>query len=296
MSRPFLSLLSAVLLAGCVADPDAGRTSDDFIVGNPDDPNAMPREIFDFVDQQDWGAHHLEWHTVRQWDRLPADGQEWARRQNWGRAQIQEGAKGNGLEFLAMHRVMIRMMRERFSAHAELFDGWKTPPVDCADRSDPCGPDPRSQGDFNPDKLEAIKKLEEDIGSFKDDDALGLYIETTARPTVIDPRAAAPDKSAGVHNYLHVRFMDPNSSIDIGDPSVNLKNRGFWRIHGWLEARWTEFRKIKNLSDEDPKYQAAIQKAEAMLAVKRGPVGAAMESSLKKDPPPRSLTKFFEKE
>ena len=33
----------------------------------------------------------------------------WAQKQGWTRADIQEGEKGNGLEFLAMHRAMMNL-------------------------------------------------------------------------------------------------------------------------------------------------------------------------------------------
>ncbi|MBC7051894.1 hypothetical protein G6O46_23050, partial [Salmonella enterica subsp. enterica serovar Enteritidis] len=106
---------------------------------------------------------------------------------------------------------------------------------------------------FDANKAAAIDKLQNHLADFTSDDELGLFLETTLRPTARDPNARASDKSAGLHNYLHYRFQDANSKIDIGDPSVNLQNKRFWRLHGWIESRWTEFRKIKNLSEDDPK-------------------------------------------
>lgn len=251
------------------------------------DPLAMPKPVLDFLARDGWGKHHLEWHTVRQWDRIGKEGQDWAKGQGWARADIQEGQKGNGLEFLAMHRVMISLLVERFPKNKDLWVGWTTPPTDPLDSADPL---PHGKTDaFDPIKAKALDKLTNDLDSFADDDALGLYIETTLRPTAQKPDGRATDKTAGVHNYLHVRWMDPDSKIDIGDPSVNLQNKRFWRIHGWLESRWTEYRKIKNRSDDDPKYQAAISKARAMLAG-----GGIKAPPGPYQPPPRSLTKFFE--
>ena len=250
------------------------------------DPLAMPAPILTFLKAQDWGSHHLEWHTVRQWDRLQPSDQAWAKRQGWARADLMEGAKGNGLEFLAMHRVMIRKLTTSFPKDAALFDGWTTPPTESADKSDPC-----PTGDaFDPIKQKAIDKLQNHIADFKSDDELGVYLETTLRPTSKDPNARAADKTAGLHNYLHNRFMDSNSKIDIGDPSVNLQNKRFWRLHGWIESRWTEFRKIKGLTEKDTAYQAAIKKGEDMLTMKLGgPVGGKGIP----EAPPLSLRKFF---
>lgn len=291
--RSFFAALGVFALLGitaCAADTDS--TSED--TGSDDeeliarDPNAMPKPILTFLKSEAWGDHHLEWHTVRQWDRLGPDDQAWAKGQHWSRADLQEGQKGNGLEFLAMHRVMIRKLVDKFPANKELFNGFDVPPTECSDKADPCGPE--SQGPFDAKKREAIDKLQNHLADFKSDDDLGLYIETSLRPTARDPQARSTDKSAGIHNYLHVRFMDPNSKIDVGDPSVNLQNRHFWRIHGWLENRWTEFRKIKKLSDSDPAYLAAIKKGEDMFTTRmKGPITGAPRT-----PPPDSLRKFFE--
>ncbi|HEY8073704.1 MAG TPA: hypothetical protein VIF62_06340, partial [Labilithrix sp.] len=125
-----------------------------------------------------------------------------------------------------------------------------------------------------------------------DDDDFGLFLETSLRPTKQDPNGRATDKGAGIHNYIHNRYSDPNSKIDIGDPSVNLQNKRFWRLHGWIESRWTAFRTLKKLSDNDPQYQAALMRADTMLnhsakGLPGGTYGAT-------EPPPSSLTKFFE--
>jgi hypothetical protein len=267
--KRFLFATCAMLALGlgaCAGQDDAsanntGADDDEEVIAS--DPLAMPKPMLTFLKTERWGAHHLEWHTVRQWDLLDPSDQAYAKRQHWARADIQEGAKGNGLEFLAMHRVMIRILKEKFPSDAALFDGWAKPPTDPKDKNDPC-----SQGTFDPAKLQAIDKLENHLADFKTDDELGLYLETGL-------------------------FMDPNSKIDIGDPSVNLQNRRFWRLHGWIESRWTEFRKIKHMSDDDPSYKAAIKKAEDMLRpgmVKGLPGEPAPEA------PPASLRKFFEKQ
>lgn len=285
--------LAVVLAMGCAAadgsdEPPAdveGEAQDEIVAR---DPLALPKPMLTFLRTQDWGSHHLEWHTVRQWDRLGPSDQAWAKRQGWARADLMEGSKGNGLEFLAMHRVMIRILTEKFPKNAELFTGWEKLPTDNADKSDPS----TDSAPFDARKLEAIDKLQNHLADFKTDDELGLYLETTLRPTSRDPEARSSDRSAGIHNYLHYRFQDPNSKIDIGDPSVNLENKRFWRLHGWIESRWTEFRKLKGLSDADPKYQAAIKKGEDMLALKmRGPIGKGPP-----EPVPDSLRRFFAKD
>lgn len=294
MKKLFVLGMAVMLATGCVtstdatADPSAdveGEAQEEVIAA---DPMAMPKPVLTFLRTQDWGSHHLEWHTVRQWDRLGPSDQAWAKRQGWARADVMEGAKGNGLEFLAMHRVMIRTLTDKFPKNADLFKGWEKPPTDNADKNDPA----TDTATFDANKAAAIDKLQNHLADFTSDDELGLFLETTLRPTARDPNARASDKSAGLHNYLHYRFQDANSKIDIGDPSVNLQNKRFWRLHGWIESRWTEFRKIKNLSEDDPKYRAALKKGEDMLTMKMGgPIGKGPP-----EPAPESLRKFFTKD
>jgi hypothetical protein len=298
MKKLFALGLAVMLATGCAASTDGSEDPSTDMDGEAQDevvsasePLAMPKPMLTFLRTQDWGSHHLQWHTVRQWDRLGPSDQAWAKRQGWARADLMEGAKGNGLEFLAMHRVMIRTLTAKFPKNAELFAGWEKPPTANADKADPAtDADP-----FDAKKAAAIDKLQNHLADFKTDDELGLYLETTLRPTSADPNARAADKSAGLHNYLHYRFQDAKSKIDIGDPSVNLQNKRFWRLHGWIESRWTEFRKIKNLSEQDPKYLAAIKKGEDMLAPKLKLPGDGTTKGVP-EAPPESLRKFFTKD
>src|SRR5262249_5376410 len=144
---------------------------------------------------------------------------------------------------------------------------------------------------FDPSKLSALEKLQNHVDEFDTDDELGVYIETSMRPTPNDPQGHSNDKSTGVHNYLHNRFSDAHSKIDLGDPSVNLKNKRFWRLHGWIEARWTEFRTKKGLGEDDPDYADAIKKAEDMLTPPLR-LGGPRDLPPPEEAPPDSLRKF----
>ncbi len=288
--RTFAALMVGALMgtAGCSAASQESTTGDDEDVIAAD-PLAMPKPMLTFLKTQSWGSHHLEWHTSRQWDLLGANDQAWAKKQGWARANLQEGQKGNGLEFLAMHRVMIRTLSEKFPADAHLFNGWSAVPTSAKDPSDPI---PASSTPiFDLQKAKAIDTLENHLDTFASDDDLGLFLETSLRPTSHDPSARATDKAAGIHNYVHNRYADAKSKIDIGDPSVNLQNKRFWRLHGWIESRWTEYRAMKKMSDTDPAYEAAIQKAEMMLKPGLKGVGGGAP-----EPPPESLRKFFEQD
>ncbi len=257
----------------------------------------MPAEILDWMEQRDWGRHHLEWHVVRQWDLLTPAQQSWAAAQGWQRAARQEGTAGNGLEFLRMHRAMIELLRDNFPAHAALLAGWTTPPTDPADPQDPKPANGRPDA-FSADMQQAIDRLQTNIGTLASEDELGLYIETRLRPVAGNPGEVSADPSAGIHNYLHGRFSDSSSPIDMGDPEVNLANARFWRLHGWIDARWTAYRQSQGLSDQDPAFRAAIDAEKQHMDAPAHPVHAAMPALLRsrrmrRAAVPRSLAKPF---
>src|SRR5690349_12365403 len=116
--RSFVGILGcSAVLAACATEPvlDEGIAEED--VGPADisrgtriDPLRMPKAIMDFEAKYAWGNHHVEWHTVRRWDLLDESSRQWAERRGWRRATFQEGEVGNGYEFLAMHRAMLRVL------------------------------------------------------------------------------------------------------------------------------------------------------------------------------------------
>ncbi len=277
----------AVSLAGCVAQVDDGG---DELDAKAADPLAMPSPILAFEQEHGWGSHHLKWHVERRWDRMASSDRKWAQSQGYQRASMQEGEKGNGLEFLAMHRAMIRTLLDEFPKQKSLFVGFSTIPTDPRDKDAPLPHGDRTP--FDAEMKKALDRLENHIDSFADDDELGRFIETKMRPLPGKPGNQTTDAGAGLHNYLHMRFADSSSSIDIGNPSVNLQNKRFWQLHGWLDARWTAFRKLKGLSDTDPSYKTALDAALAEIKMlhkdgdkvtSKGPNG-----------PPQSLIDFLE--
>ena len=281
MRRFFSLLVLSLPLAAC----SVGDTSTvDDVKANP---YAMPKAILTYETQMGWNKHHIKWHTERQWGLLGPSDRTWASKQGWKAAKIQEGKPGNGLEFLAMHRVMIRTLVGKFPKNASLLNGWTTIPTDPKDANAPPSSEP-----FSDAMKAAIDKLENHPEDFASDDALGVYLETKLRPTSHDVAHRTTDTSAGIHNYVHNRFSDSSSSIDLGDPSLNLQNKIFWRLHGWIDARWTAYRKAKGLSETDPDYVAALKAAEAEM-MDSMPVSGS-KGLTAEEPPPDSLRKMFE--
>ncbi len=286
-SLTILFALAAALgtLGGCIAA--TGEDVQDVTAAA--DPLMMPSTIVQFEAQHDWGNHHLQWHTERRWDRMSSSDRSWAQHQGWKRAALQEGQKGNGLEFLAMHRAMLHILVGQFPKQKALFAGWSNVPTDPRDKASPLPNGSRTA--FDPNMAAALDRLANHLDSFADDDELGRYIETKMAPLPGKPDNRSPDATAGLHNYLHNRFMDPNSAIDIGDPRVNLQNKRFWQLHGWLDARWSAFRKLKGLGETDAAYQKAVDAATAELTMLHKDGGAKGGPNMG---PPQSLIDFLE--
>lgn len=213
-----------------------------------------------------WGPMHLQWHTERRWDQLPPAAVEYAKRQGWARAARQEGDAGNGVEFLAMHRAMIELLAEADPSGRSALAGWTAPPTDPSDASDPLPNGAMTT--FDPEMLKALDRIAHHLDSFASEDDLGLYIETSFRPAQDQPKMRAADRSAGVHNYLHQRFQDPTSPIDLGNPSTNLMNPRFWRLHGWIDRVWATYRTQKGLRDTDATYQTLMRDAKAHMSMR----------------------------
>jgi len=67
--------------------------------------------------------------------------------------------------------------------------------------------------------------------------------------------------------------MDDKSPITVGDPRTNLPNIMFWRIHGWIEAKWKQFEASRRRSPaEDSLYQGFITEFRAHMLRMSDPV------------------------
>lgn len=232
----------------------------------------LPSEMDDYMRSLGWGEHHDQWHYEQRydfWRHLAARGDAGAAQvvaygdaKGWKRAAHQEGAPGHGLHFLAMHRAMFQLLAERFPQHRPYLAGWPTPPQDPADRDDPVpGGVP-----FAPEKAQGIVVVETQPSRFATDDDFALFLETDLRPTPTDPTNRTPDRQTGLHNWLHNRWTDPDSPVNLGDPTVNIFNARFWRLHGWIDRMWSAYRTARGASDDEPRYRELLDSYRHMMA------------------------------
>ncbi|MDX3928916.1 MAG: hypothetical protein QHC90_24315 [Shinella sp.] len=239
----------------------------------------MPEDMISWMMELGWGAHHDQWHFERRWDWFHAladrgepsfpEAVAEAEAKGWARSPLQEGESGNGEDFLFMHRAMLQLLADNFPQSINYLRGWNTPPQDNADPDDPVVPDPLpnpAKEAFHPKMSEAITRIEARASEFASDDELGLFIQTAMRPVPGDPFRRTTDQAAGLHNYLHNRWSDGTSDINLGDPIVNIFNYRFWKLHGWIDHQWWRFRRGKGLSDRDGAYQAKLSYYVSMMS------------------------------
>jgi hypothetical protein len=213
-----------------------------------DSKMAMPPEMVTFMRNQMWPQMHLEWHAIRRKDANAA----LIAKMHWTPAKFQEGDVGNGWDFGMMHRAMRQILLEKFPQHADLLHGWTQVPTDVNSTSDPHVPgtpplDPRAAT-----AIGLLQSMKQNWASFSsmDDDAFLRFIETSIVGTGANPWDKALGMP-GLHNYLHNWFQNPKSPFDMGDPTKNLFNQEFWRLHGWIDALWTQFRSLKGEVDDN---------------------------------------------
>jgi hypothetical protein len=252
----------SVTLAGVL--PAAGCDEDNPLQREVTEADrAMPHPVLSFIRASGWNCMHRQWHDVRQLSFLVGVENLYIAKYHpdWTIVRPQEGEAGNGIAFLAMHRVMLGMLRERFAeqlrepAYGPLggFPWGKVP----KELDDPSAPVPGlNRRAFDDRYLKTVATFETSMASFSSDgslvasdDAFGLYIQTKHRPIPGTDWNLSRDLSTGLHNYLHGRFNDPQSVVRTGNFARNLESQYFWQLHGWLDEAWTRFRKSHGLAD-----------------------------------------------
>lgn len=256
-----LSLFTTACMTDAPVEDDATLGGDGKADGSPnvtwdaDIPNIVPEDVHEFLEKYQWGDYHIVFHMSRKWYLLGDQGRGWLQRVGEASAELQEGDPGNGVEFLVMHRAMIQFLTNRWGDEpvtndpanrgtmGEVLQGWTTD-AEVIQALEECG------GDVERFKA-GLAKIN-DFSSFATEDEFGNFMQTTLRLSGdVDPNDSAirfysrdMTAGAGVHNWLHGQFMDGTSPIDVGNPQTNLSNIMFWRIHGWIEAKWKAFEQV----------------------------------------------------
>ncbi|MET0390062.1 MAG: hypothetical protein ABW321_29090 [Polyangiales bacterium] len=226
----------------------------------------MPQIVLDWMDENEFAEAHDGWHLVRKWDQTcrksnattcTAAGR--LTRQGLTRAPIQQGAPGDGVAFMMMHRHMIAMLNAAFPNNTALFKGFAKIPME---KSDPENPHPWSDINWSSDNLrgfEILEHIEDHVDMFATEDDLGQYIENTYRWTAQSPTTPTGEAGAGLHGALHAQWAVNGSPANLIQQAVDVKNYTFWKLHGWIDDVWERYRKAKGLTADDPAYQKLLE-------------------------------------
>jgi hypothetical protein len=222
----------------------------------------LPQLVLDWMDDNEFAEAHDGWHLVRKWDQTcrksnatTCSASAALTRQNLQRAPIQQGAPGDGVAFMMMHRHMFMMLRTAFPTHTTLFDGFAEVP---REKDDPENPHPWSEISWTSNNLrgfEILENIEQHLDQFPTEDDLGLYIENTYRWTPESPMSPLNQPGSGLHGALHAQWAVSGSPANLIQQAVDVKNFAFWKLHGWIDDVWERYRKAKGLKDDDPAYR-----------------------------------------
>ena len=89
-----------------------------------------------------------------------------------------------------------------------------------------------------------------DFSKFKSEAEFGQFIQSSLVREGGTNFVRSPKSGAGIHNWLHGAFQD-GSKISVGSIRFNLGNIMFWRIHGWIEAKWKQFEASRPRTRQD---------------------------------------------
>lgn len=223
----------------------------------------VPQIVLDWMDENEFAESHDGWHLVRKWDQScrqsnATSGCSATRNlvsQGLERAPVQQGAPGDGLAFMMMHRHMFMMLHTAFPKHVKLFEGFKEVPRTTDHPENPVPGRQISWTSNNIQGFDILENIEQHLDMFPTEDDLGQYIENTYRWTPENPTSPVNEPGAGAHGALHSQWSVFGSPANLIEQAVDVKNFMFWKLHGWIDNVWERYRKAKGLKDTDADYQ-----------------------------------------
>jgi hypothetical protein len=224
------------------SDPTMKDGPSDFVQSGQTDTIVQP-QVLAWMQAHVWETAHFEWHSIRRCtagtsmstinicshtDLIPAN-QECL-------------SDGDGLEFLAMHRHMIRSLKQLWPNHQEQFTGFATFPQSAND----VPPEWRDAwSNWTSDELANAKIADEidkpeNLAKFPSEGAFGRWLQCQT-PTY-----------SGLHGDLHFKWVrTQNTTHGLGNQKTNIDNYMFWKLHGWIDNVWEKYRTAKGLTDDD---------------------------------------------
>jgi hypothetical protein len=227
----------------------------------------VPQIVLDWMDEHEFAQAHDGWHLVRKWDQSCRKSNATAAscsaaqtlvNQGLWRADVQQGAPGDGYAFMVMHRHMIRMLKMSFPKHEALFSGFEHVPRTTSDAQNPTSWKAISWTADNIKGFDTLENIEQHLDQFPTEDDLGQYIENTYKWTAAQPTAPVNAPGSGLHGALHSQWAVNGSPANLILQSVDVRNYTFWKLHGWIDNVWERYRKAKGMKEDDASYQKAL--------------------------------------
>jgi hypothetical protein len=164
-------------------------------------------------------------------------------------AESECGGNRDGYEFLLIHRHMIKVLREAFPAHPEMFAGFPKFPFDAQDVPEQWRD--RFGTGWSAQIIESANTLEDienQLDRFPTEGELGAFMQCGGMAAGM----------SGVHGALHFKWVVSGSPYMLGDTTANLGNYMFWKLHGWIDGIYTRYRAAKGLTEDQPEHVAAL--------------------------------------
>jgi hypothetical protein len=281
-------------------DPsDATMAQGPDVQSSPLDTWIQPEAIA-WMEQHEWQAAHFAWHQVR---RCPGAGGAICNDGPSKGVTIPTNQEcksdGDGMEFLAMHRHMIRSLKQLWPNHVEMFDGMEKFPQQASDVPEAWRDVWASfpEADLANAKIADEIDKPENYSRFADEGQFGRWLQCGS------PSINFALSGSGLHGSLHFKWTPGDFSSgfpehSLGNQESNIDSYMFWKIHGWIDKVWEKYRLAIGKPLDDPELEAAVEaqcREMDTLALYVNP-DAPTEQGPKLDPDPGNETGFFDEQ
>lgn len=239
---------------------DATMAQGPDVQSDPLDTWVQP-EVIAWMEAHEWQAAHFAWHRVR---RCPGAG---------GAICTDGPSKGvvipvnqecasdrDGLEFLAMHRHMIRSLKQLWPTHTEMFEGMDKFPQQASDVPEAW----RAVWSSFPEADLANAKIADEIDKpenysrFADEGQFGRWLQCGT------PAGQFNLSGSGLHGSLHFKWTPGDLAAgfpehSLGNQETNIDSYMFWKIHGWIDKVWEKYRIATGKPADDPELEAMVE-------------------------------------
>lgn len=208
---------------------------------------ALPPTVSQAMASLQTREHHHLWHLFRDegfWNSLSSAQQ--AANLHWKPPRF-NGQGGAGVDFLGMHRAMIGDVNQLFALAADQnwpeVEGWNPIPWD---PNDPDWPVPALWTGAEQWYVDAKSTTE--VGTMQQI-ASALTDPATLQRISLDQLGSFIEGS--IHNWFHLRWSAAPATADpfsldvsndfLGAPFSSHVNKHFWKLHGWIDDRISDW-------------------------------------------------------